>query len=158
MKMLLLVLLPLSLLSASTLVDPTPALPPQLAGQWQQHEVSFVARRVLTAEEQEYLNDSVTADLNTQLRQGQATILLALNTDGSYHYSRASRGITAASEAGTCRLSRDTLYLRPEAHTAVGLLPPMLRVVRVSRRVLVLEFPFGSLANKMVQQQLYHRQ
>jgi hypothetical protein len=113
---------------------------------------------VLTTEEQEQLNDSVTADLNTQLRHRQATILLNLSTDGSYHYSRASRGITVSSESGTCRLSCDTLYLRPEAHTTVRLLPPILQVVRASRRVLVLELPCGGPATRAVQQQLYHRQ
>ncbi len=134
-----------------------PVLPPRLAGQWRQHAVAFMARRVLTAEQQAHLNDSTVALLNTQLRQGRAAIVLTLLPAGGYRYARTGPAGAPTSEAGTCRLRRDTLYLRPEA-PAQPALPPALRVVRLGRRVLVLEFPFGDPADKVAEQLLFRRE
>ncbi|WP_157887061.1 hypothetical protein [Hymenobacter sp. PAMC 26628] len=156
MKTLLLALLP-GLLPGPAPAGPPQVLPPRLAGQWRQHAVAFMARRVLTAEEQEHLNDSAVAVLNAQLRQGRAAIVLTLRPGGGYRYARAGPAGALAEEAGTCRFSRDTLYLRPAAGPP-ALLPPALRVVRRGRRVLVLEFPFGDPVNKISEQLLFRRE
>lgn len=132
-----------------------PADAPRLAGRWQQRETSFVARNGLTAAQQEQLNDSLTADLNTQLRKGQATMTLTLDPAGNYRYARQAKRAAGSAVAGTWHLSRDTLYLR--AQTASPALPPMLRVVRLTRRVLVLEFPIWKPADQVYQQVRFRR-
>lgn len=140
------------LLLMLTLVPGRP--PTTLPGRWQLRQVAFEARRVLTAPEQEQLNDSVTAVLNQELRRGQATSTLTLLPTGGYRYASARLGSPPTAENGLFRLVRDTLYVQP---TAASALPPRQRVVRLTRRVLVLETPGGQPGSLVYRQERYRR-
>lgn len=126
------------------------AAPVPLAGTWQQRQTVFVARRPISHGQQEQLDDSATAALNTQLRRGQTTVCLTLRPDGRYQRTQAAKGQEPATEAGRYRLSHDTLYLRPA--TAPSALPAVVRVVRLTRRVLVLEFLLWEPADAVFEQ------
>ena len=138
---------------------PPRAAPVPLAGTWQQRQTAFVARREISHALQEQLNDSATAALNARLRRGQATIRLVLSPNGSYQRTQASKGQEVpATEAGTYRLGRDTLYLRAAGPNPVlPVLPPALRVVRLTRRVLVLEFLLWEPADAVFEQLEFRR-
>ncbi|MGY3089910.1 hypothetical protein ACVWYF_002958 [Hymenobacter sp. UYAg731] len=135
---------------------PPHAAPVPLAGTWQQRQTAFVARREISHALQEQLNDSATAALNARLRRGQATIRLTLNPNGSYQRTQAGKGQEVpTTEAGTYRLGRDTLYLRAASPGPV--LPSALRVVRLTRRVLVLEFLLWEPADAVFEQLEFRR-
>ena len=130
-------------------------VPAPLAGTWHQCQTAFVARREISPALQEQLNDSATADLNTRLRRGQTRLTLVLDPSGRYHYCRRSAGSAADSLQGPYRVSRDTLYLG--ALPAGAALPPVLRVVRLTRRVLVLEFLLWDPADAVYEQLSFSR-
>ena len=134
---------------------PAGAVPGPLAGTWQQYQVAFVARREISHEQQQQLNDSATAALNARLRRGQATIRLTLNPNGSYQRTQTGKGQEPATETGTYRFGRDTLYLRTVGPNPV--LPPVLRVVRLTRRVLVLEFLLWEPADAVFEHLAFRR-
>lgn len=84
-------------------------VPARLVGRWQAQQVSLLARRVVSHEVQEQMNDSAMALTNDELRQGALRQIVSFQTDGTYRYEQTRKGQPPHTEAGTYTVRQNVI-------------------------------------------------
>jgi hypothetical protein len=134
------------------------AAPPQLAGDWQLRQVSFVSYQPLSHELQEQLDDSTIAALNDALRHDRTRQVVHFQPGGTYqldHYENPAAAPTWT-ETGTYRLAGGVLTgVAPAAPNGSSFAQCQLR--KLTARQLVLDFPFGPDSLRLFKQLAYAR-
>ena len=134
------------------------AAPPQLVGEWQLRQVSFVAERPLSHELQEQLDDSTVAALNEVLRHDRTRQVVRFRPDGTYQLDQYENPAIAPTwtEAGTYRVADGVLAgVAPAAPTGSSFAHCRLR--KLTARQLLLDFPFGPDSLRLFKQLAYAR-
>ncbi len=131
-------------------------VPPRLAGRWQAQQISLLARRVVSHEVQEQMNDSAIAVTNGELRHGALRQVVEFQPEGTYRYEQTRKGQPSRTEAGTYAVRQNVI----EGHspgTAGGSSFARWHIAQLGRRQLVLEQPIWADSLRISQQIEFRR-
>jgi hypothetical protein len=118
-------------------------VPPLLVGQWEAHEIGFIAQEGVPDSVRERLDDPQIGALNVDIMRGDAQLLVEFRADGSYQFSVTRNGQLVRAETGTYSVAHDTLYARSPASPGGSSFNDQ-HLSRLTRRVLLLAFWVGS--------------
>jgi len=142
-----------SLLAAAPAQAQVPAL---LLGQWEMRQISFVANQTVPPDIMERMDNPEVAELNQEVAAGVARLVVEFRPDGTYHFTVKQPGQPDRLETGTYAVRANVLLAQSPA-TAGGSSFNQQRLVQVSRRRLVVEFPVGEELPGVVEEIEYRR-
>ena len=131
-------------------------VPAQLLGQWELRQIAFVANQTVSHDIMERMDNPGVAELNQEVAAGAAHLLVEFRPDGTYQFSVQRPGQPASTEAGTYTV-RARQLLAQSPGMAAGSSFDGQRIVQLSRRKLVVEFPVGEELPGVVEEIEYRR-
>lgn len=131
-------------------------VPALLPGQWELRQIAFVANQTVSHDIMERMDNPEVAELNQEVAAGVAHLLVEFRPDGTYQFSVQRPGQPAHTEAGTYAV-RARHLLAQSPGTTGGSSFDGQRIVQLSRRKLVVEFPVGEELPGVMEEIEYRR-
>lgn len=116
-------------------------VPALLPGRWEVYELGFVAEALVPDSVREQLNDPQVADLNVAIMRGETHLVVEFRPDGTYEFVITRADQQVRKEAGTYALKNGQLLAASAAPDGSSF--HAQRLVKLTKRTLVLAFPVG---------------
>jgi len=146
-------------LALSGLLATAPAraqVPALLLGQWEMRQISFVANQTVPPDIMERMDNPEVAELNQEVAAGVAHLLVDFRPDGTYQFTVRRAGEPDRLETGTYAVRAHVLLAQSPA-TEGGSSFDQQRLIEVSRRKLVVQFPVGNELPGVLEEIEYRR-
>lgn len=131
-------------------------VPALLLGQWKLYQISFVANQTVSHDIMERMDNPEVAELNQEVAAGVTHLRVAFRPNGTYEFTVQRPGQPSHVETGTYEVHAQQL-LAQRPGTEGGSSFDGQRIVELSRRRLVVEFPVGEELPGVVEEIEYRR-
>ena len=131
-------------------------VPALLPGRWEVYELGFLAEAVVPDSIRERLNDPQVADLNLAIQRGEAQLVVEFRANGTYQFTITQAGEQTRLEKGDYTLINNEISARSAAPDGSSF--HNQRLIKLTKRTLVLAFPAGSRLPGVMEEIEYRRQ
>jgi hypothetical protein len=148
----------ISLAAVGLLIAPAARaqVPALLLGQWEMHQISFVAHHTVPPDIMERMDNPEVGELNQEVAADVAHLKVEFRPDGTYSFTVQRLGQPDRLETGTYSV-RANMLLAQSPGTPGGSSFDQQRLIQLNRRKLVVEFPIENELPGVVEEIEYRR-